>query len=205
MEGKYYVTYSAISEYGICVIMKSTVDFRTYEKIGVIMYPDNKDAALFPERIDGKYYLLHRPSTSEFGKPELWLAESDNVLQWGNHRHIMGVRAGMWDSKRIGSSGIPVRIPEGWLLVYHGADENNVYCLGAVLLDAKEPWKVLGRTERPLLCPELPCEKEGFFSNVVFACGGIEEEEKLRIYYGAADKYICGGEIGVKEITEALK
>lgn len=205
MEGYYYVIYSAISRFGICVMMRRTKDFRSYEKVGAVMHPDNKDAALFPEKIGGKYYMLHRPSASEFGKPELWIAESDNIRQWGNHRHVASVRAGKWDSARIGSSGIPFRVPEGWLLVYHGAAENNAYCLGALLLDAKEPWKVLGRTEEPFMRPELPCERNGFFSNVIFACGGIAKDGKLRIYYGAADKFICGGEIDISEITERVK
>ena len=109
---RYYITYSTISEYGICAAMKVTEDFKTYDNIGVMLPPDNKDVVLFPEKINGKYYLLHRPSTSEFGSPELWIAESDNLMQWGNHRRIMGVRKGMWDSARIGSSGVPFRVKE---------------------------------------------------------------------------------------------
>lgn len=204
-EGYYYVVYSAISRHGICGMMRRTRDFRTYERIGIVMHPDNKDIALFPEKIGNKYYMLHRPSTSEFGRPELWIAESDNLRDWGNHRHMAGVRPNAWDSSRIGSSGIPIRVEEGWLLVYHGANYDNVYCLGAMLLDADEPWRVKARTDLPFMSPELPCEKEGFFSNVIFACGGIESEGKLRIYYGAADQYICGGEVEICKIMEVLQ
>lgn len=205
LENRYYITYSAISEYGICAAMKVTDDFKTYENIGVVLHPDNKDVALFPEKINGKYYMLHRPSTSEFGCPELWIAESDNLVQWGNHKRIMGVRKGMWDSSRIGSSGIPLRVEEGWLIVYHGANENNEYCLGAALLDAERPWKVIGRTEKPFLKPELPCEKGGFFPNIVFSCGGVKDGNLLKIYYGAADKCICGCEISIDELLSEVK
>ena len=204
IDGYYYVSYSAISEYGICAALKRTKDFKSYENLGIILHPDNKDVAIFPEKINGKYYMLHRPSTSEFGKPDVWLAESENILQWGNHRHIAGVRSHYWDCVRIGSSGIPIRIPEGWLVVYHGADTDSTYCLGAFLLDANEPWKVIGRTEEPFMRPELPCEKKGFFSNVVFSCGGILNGDTLQIYYGATDKFICGGEVKIKDIMEAM-
>lgn len=205
IDGYYYIVYSAVSEVGICGMMKRTKDFKTYEKIGAVLHPDNKDAALFPEKIGGKYYMLHRPSTSEFGPPDIWIAESENLRDWGNHRHVLGVRPGSWDCRRIGSSGIPVLTDRGWLVVYHGANESNTYCLGAILLKKDEPWKVLGRTEQPFLKPELPCEKEGFFCNVVFACGGIERGGMLKIYYGAADKFVCGAEIGISEIMETLK
>ena len=117
----------------------------------------------------------------------------------------MGVRKGMWDSARIGSSGVPIRVKDGWLIVYHGADENNKYCLGAAILDAEKPWIVKGRTKKPFLKPELPCEKDGFFSNVVFSCGGVEAGDKLKIYYGAADKYICGCEISIDELLSEVE
>ncbi len=205
LDGQYYITYSAVSEYGICAALKRTRDFKMYERMGVILHPDNKDVAIFPEKIGGKYYMLHRPSTSEFGKPEIWIAESDNLTQWGNHRHVAGVRSQSWDGVRIGSSGVPIRVPEGWLVVYHGADADDTYCLGAFLLDAEEPWRVIGRTDEPIMRPELPCEREGFFSNVVFACGGIVAGDTLRIYYGATDKFICGGEVKIKDIMEVMK
>lgn len=205
LNGFYYILYSAASEYGICVMAKRTKDFRSYENLGAILHPDNKDAVFFPERIGGKYYMLHRPSTSEFGKPDMWIAESDNLLQWGNHRHVAGVRPGCWDGKRMGSSGVPICLKEGWLIIYHGADEANAYALGAMLLDKDDPGKVLARTKKPLVVPTLDCEKSGFFANVVFACGGIVRGDSIAIYYGAADQFVCGGEIKIKSIMESLQ
>ena len=205
MDGYYYILYSAASQNGICVKAKRTKDFRSYEDLGAILHPDNKDAAFFPERIGGKYYMLHRPSTSEFGKPDMWIAESSDLRQWGNHRHVAGVLPGRWDGKRMGSSGVPIRLEEGWLVIYHGADETNAYALGAMLLDKDDPHKVLARTKEPLVVPTLECEKSGFFANVVFACGGIVRGDSLVIYYGAADKYVCGGEIKIKSVMESLQ
>ena len=205
VNGKYYILYSAISECGICVKSLVTEDFIHYKELGAILHPDNKDAVLFPEQIGGKYYMLHRPSTSEFGNPEIWLAESEDLIHWGKHRRVAGIRAGMWDGLRVGSSGVPIRTERGWLVVYHGADVLNGYSLGALLLDAEEPWKVLGRSEEPFMRPELECERKGFFNNVVFACGGIVRADKLIIYYGAADKYVCGGEIKIQSVMEYLQ
>lgn len=203
LDGYYYVTYSAVSNYGICTVMKRTKNFSDYERIGAILYPDNKDAVLFPEKINGKYYLAHRPSYSEFGLPEMWVAESDNLTCWGNHKHVMSVNRGEWDGTRLGSSGVPYKTDEGWLLVYHGVDNENRYSLGAVLLDKEQPWKVLARTRQPFLTPETVYEKQGFFPNTVFSCGSIVDKGIMKIYYGASDKYVCGCEISVKKLLEA--
>lgn len=205
LEGKYYILYSAISEYGICVKGLVTKDFYQYEPLGAILHPDNKDAVFFPERVGGKYFMLHRPSTSEFGKPEIWIADSEDLVHWGNHRHVAGIRPGSWDGLRVGSSGVPIRTEKGWLVVYHGADVLNAYSLGAMLLDGEQPWKVLGRTKEPFIRPELDCERKGFFNNVVFACGGVVRGDELLIYYGAADKYVCGGEIKIQSVMECLQ
>ena len=205
LDGSYYITYSAISDRGICTMIAKTNDFKNFEKLGNILHPDNKDTVLFPEKINGKYYMIHRPSTSEFTRPEMWLAESENLLYWGNHRRIMGVNDCGWDSARIGVSSAPMRVDDGWLVLYHGADENNRYCLGAVLLDAENPAKVLYRTHRPIMEPVMPYEIEGFLSNVVFACGCIKSGDTLKVYYGAADKYVCLAEISVTSILKNLR
>ena len=126
----------------------------------------------------------------------------------------MSPREDCWDEAKIGASAVPFRIDQGWLEIYHGADRNNRYCLGAVLTDAKQPWRVLARAERPVLEPESDYEIEGFFGNVVFSCGllyesrpscrGRDEENKLRIYYGVADTAICYAELPLLEVIENL-
>jgi predicted GH43/DUF377 family glycosyl hydrolase len=201
----YYVNYSAVSEFGIVVSLASTRDFRSFRRLGAIFPPDNKDVAIFPEKIGGRYYALHRPSSSGFGRPEIWLAESPDLLCWGNHRHLMGLREIAWDDRRIGGGAVPFRVTEGWLEIYHGADHLNRYCLGAVLLNADEPWKIIARGERPILEPEAPYEASGFFGGVVFTCGALAEDDLVKIYYGAADTSIAYAEIPLEDILKGLR
>ena len=205
VEGKYYITYTAVSEKGICVALATTEDFYTFEKLGVILPPDNKDVVLFPEKINGKYYMLHRPSTSEFGKPEMWLASSSTMQEWGNHSRLIGVSREGWDSVRIGACASPIKTKDGWLVLYHGADSNNRYCVGALLLDANNPARVLKRSRKPFLEPINEYEKTGFFGNVVFPCGCVEQGDELAIYYGAADDKVYRVDTPMIDILNTLE
>jgi len=204
IEGTYYIDYVAVSPLGVTTCLASTKDFSTFERHGVIFCPENKDVAIFPEQIDGKFYALHRPDSPLFKRHEMWLAESPNLFCWGNHRYLMGTRAGYWDETKIGASTVPFRIDAGWLEIYHGADLNNCYYLGAVLLDGQQPWKVIARSDKPILEPQADYECEGFFGNVVFSCGLLFEDEKLKIYYGAADTAICYAELPIEDIIDNL-
>lgn len=201
---RYYINYSAASDKGIVTSLISTEDFRRYRSEGNILPPDNKDVALLPERIGAYYYCMHRPSTSEYGRPEIWCAKSRDLCCWGGHEWVMGTRPGKWDSVRVGSSSVPMRTPYGWLMLYHGANERNEYCLGAVLLDADNPARVIARTDEPLLRPEAPYEKNGFFSDVVFACGCVEYPDRLDVYYGAADQCVCRASLSKAHVFGAL-
>ncbi len=204
IDGTYYVNYVAVCPLGVTTCLASTKDFRTFERRGVIFCPENKDVAIFPERIEGKYYALHRPTSPLFGRNEVWLAESHDLVCWGNHRHLMGLRQDYWDEKKIGASAVPFKIEQGWIEVYHGADRDNRYCLGAVLLDSHEPWRVIARSEKPILEPQADYEIEGFFGNVVFSCGLLYEDGKLKIYYGVADTAICYAELSLEDVIENL-
>ena len=201
----YYITYSAISDKGICSMLASTKDFKEFVKHGIIFHPDNKDVVLFPRKINGLYYALHRPSKSEFTKPEMWIASSPDLTFWGNHKHLAGVRESMWDSERIGAGGPPIEVEEGWLIIYHGATEENVYSLGAMLLDKNNPEKVLRRTKRTILIPSQSYELNGFVNNVVFTCGHTVNADTIRIYYGAADETTAFVEMSIKEILNILE
>ncbi|MBW8000801.1 MAG: glycosidase [Planctomycetes bacterium] len=201
----YYITYVAVSPLGVTTALASTKDFGSIERHGIIFCPDNKDVVLFPEKIEGKYYAIHRPVTPLFEKYEMWIAESNDLKHWGNHHYLMGSAEGTFDCHRLGASAVPFRTDEGWLEVYHGVDDDNRYCLGAVLFDIKEPWKIIGRSDKPILAPETDYEIEGFFGNVVFNCGLLCEEGKLRIYYGVADTSIAYAEISLQEVMDSLK
>ncbi|MHC4361311.1 MAG: glycoside hydrolase family 130 protein [Planctomycetota bacterium] len=200
----YYVNYVAVGPWGVTTCLASTKDFVSLERRGIIFCPENKDVVLFPEQAEGKYYALHRPVSSLFEKNDIWIAESRDLICWGNHRRLMGPRTGYWDEVKIGASAVPVKIDEGWLEVYHGADRNNRYCLGAVLLDAKNPWKIIARADKPILEPEADYEIEGFFGNVVFSCGLLYEKDKLKIYYGVADTSIAYAEIALQDVLKTL-
>lgn len=205
IEGTYYITYVGVGPAGVTTCLASTKDFKSFKRHGIIFCPENKDVVLFPERVEGKHYALHRPVSPLFKRQDIWIAESPGLICWGNHRCLMGPRVGFWDETKVGASAVPFKIEQGWLEVYHGADRNSRYCLGAALLDAEQPWKVIARTEKPILEPQADYEVEGFFGNVVFTCGLLCEEDKLKIYYGAADTCICYAELPLQEVVEGLK
>lgn len=204
IDNLYYIHYVAVSAEGVSVGLISTVDFISYERMGLIFAPENKDVTIFPEKINGKYYALHRPVPKGIGKPDIWIAESDNLRYWGNHQYLLGLREDKWDSRRIGGGAVPFKTDKGWLEIYHAADNTDRYCLGAVLLDINDPSKVLARTDVPILEPEADYEVEGFYGNVVFSCGLTTSGDKVTIYYGVADTSMAGAELSLQEIMDKL-
>ncbi len=205
MEDTYYITYTAVSPAGVGVGLASTRDFRTVRRHGVILPPENKDVVLFPERIGGKYYMLHRPVPTSNGAPEVWLAESPDLVHWGNHRHLLGLRPGRWDSARIGAGAVPIRTPHGWLELYHGADSKHRYCMGAALLALDDPSRVIARSAQPILEPEADYEIHGFFGNVVFSCGALLQGDVVRMYYGVSDTSMACADIPLADILNTLE
>lgn len=200
LEGKFYMTYTAYSLKGIRVSLASTKNFIQWERHGVI-FPDmeNKDAVLFPEKINGKYVMLHRPMDPP---RSIWIAYSDDLQKWNASKKVMAPVEGSWDGVGIGSASPPVRTEKGWLLVYHGIDEEGVYRLGVALLDLNDPSHVIRRHPDPILEPEEEYELRGEVREVVFGCGICEVEDKYFIYYGAADKVICGATADKKDILD---
>jgi beta-1,2-mannobiose phosphorylase / 1,2-beta-oligomannan phosphorylase len=206
LEDGYYVNYTGVSALGVVTCLARTQDFKTFEKLGVIFGPDNKDVAIFPEKIGGRHYTLHRPAVRHLGTLAIWLASSENLLDWGRHRTIICPRSGKWDGERVGAGASPIRIPEGWLELYHGCDQNTRYCTGALLLDPEKPWEVIGRSEEPFLVPEAPYEREGLLPNIVFHSGLIENGDgTLDLYYGGGDFLTCGSRVSIKDILGTLK
>lgn len=122
----------------------------------------------------------------------------------GDNQVVAAVRPGYWDNGRIGASCVPLLTEKGWLEIYHGAARENRYCLGAMLLKADEPWKILARSAVPLIEPEASYELEGFFGNVVFSCGLIREGDRLDIYYGASDDSVCMASVSIADIWKLL-
>jgi predicted GH43/DUF377 family glycosyl hydrolase len=206
LDGTYYLTFTAVSDSGVCVALRTTKDWKTFISHGIILPPHNKDCALFSEKIDGKYYALHRPSSVDLGGNYIWLAESPDGLHWGNHKCLIKTRKGAWDSARIGAGAAPIKTARGWLEIYHGANEKHQYCLGAILLDLNDPSKVLARSEQPIMRPSTEYELCGFFGHVVFTNGHVvaPDGDNLTIYYGAADEFVCGATFSITEILGSL-
>ncbi|WP_211749292.1 glycoside hydrolase family 130 protein [Paenibacillus sp. Marseille-Q4541] len=204
IDDTYYIYFSAVSSVGVGESMISTKDFISFTHHGMIFGPDNKDVLIFPEKINGKYYALHRPTTKSTGNPEMWIAESDNLLYWGNHKHLAGLRDGMWDSGRMGGGAVPFKTEKGWLELYHGATLDHRYCMGALLLDLNDPTKVIARSDKPIMEPEADYEKNGFFGDVVFSCGALVDGDVVKMYYGVADTSMACAELSVKEILDSL-
>jgi len=203
---RYYISYSAVSDItGVTTCLASTADFIEFTRHGVIFLPDNKNVAIFPEKIKGRYYALSRPASAGYTARDIWISCSPDLICWGNHMRLMGTRKKYWDEGRVGAGAVPFRIREGWLEIYHGSSKVNRYCLGAVLLDADEPWKILARSRKPIIEPEMDYELNGLFGNVIFSCGVLYEEGKVKIYYGAADTCIAYAEVNLNDILYQLK
>jgi predicted GH43/DUF377 family glycosyl hydrolase len=170
----------------------------------MILPPHNKDCAIFESKIKDKYYALHRPSSPELGGNYIWLASSPDLIHWGNHKCLATTRKNMWDSARVGGGCSPIRTARGWLCIYHGADENNRYCLGGLLLDLENPAIVLARSVVPIMEPREHYEQNGFFGNVVFTNGHLVNGDVVRLYYGSSDEVICGAEFSIQEIFDSF-
>lgn len=164
---------------------------------------DDKDACLFPEKIDGKYVILHRiqPSIDINRFDDL---DFDGETRFLTHHPFVFPRKGMWDSKKVGISSVPLKTKKGWVLLYHGVSDDSVYRVGVLLLDLKNPEKVLARSRYPLFEPEEPYEKEGVVPNVVFPCGSVIKDGKLFIYYGGADRVIGVATLPLRKLWEHL-
>ena len=204
MGGVYQMTYTQVSENGVGVGLMQTTDWRTFTKVGMILPPHNKDCALFEEKINHNYYCLHRPSGIALGGNFIWIASSKDLIHWGAHKCILKTRDGMWDSARVGAGASPIKTEKGWLEIYHGADENNRYGLGAILLDLNDPSIVLARSHDPLMSPTADYELNGFFGNVVFTNGHIVNGDQITLYYGASDEVICGATLSINSILNGL-
>ena len=209
IDDHYAITYVAVSRHGHATGLITTDDFTQFERRGLILAPNNKDAVLFPEAINGEHYLIHRPSAEGVPAPEIWLARSNSqdLQHWGKHTLLMTPEAS-WEQGRIGAGAPPLRTELGWLMFYHGATEANRYSLGAVLLDLEDPTRVLWRNgpqQAALAEPHTDYEKHGFFSDVIFVTGAVQEGRQLQLYYGAADRTICAMHGDLDDLLDTIR
>lgn len=197
----YYMLYTGFGgrswlDYRIC--LATSPNLISWERQGVVLDEVNKDAAIFPEKINGKFVLLHRRM------PDIWLSFSENLKDWTDHQKLMSPRENSWEENKIGIAGVPIKTKQGWLLIYHGVDNDHVYRLGLALLDLNDLSRVLYRQKAPVLEPELEWERDGLVPNVVFSCGAVELEEDIYVYYGGADTVIGAASLAKKDLARIV-
>jgi len=193
IDGAYYILYTGYSKYMPVVMMAKTQDFEKYDILGSVSEPSNKDAALFPEKINGFYWKVDRPSADK--RRDIWISKSPDLLHWGEFRFVMECEKGTWEHNKIGSSSLPVRTKQGWLMLYHGVRGfgiSSIYKLGVMLMEIDKPWIVRGKSKAPILAPDYDYERIGDVGNVIFSCGWIcQNNGQVNIYYSGADMNIC--------------
>ena len=207
IDGVWQITYVSVSQLGITTSRATTKNFRIFAREGMIFLPDHKDVVIFPGRVRGRYVALTRPMPGSFSRIcGIWIAFSDDLATWGGHEPLAMPRWEMWDEVRTGASAVPFLTKEGWLELYHGVDRHSRYSMGALLLDADDPRKVLARSATPILSPDEPYERVGLFANTVFSCGHVMlDDDRLRLYYGAADSVTAAADLSVQGILDSLE
>ena len=204
---KWAVSYTAYSRGGALVSLALTRDFKSFRRLGPVMPPEDKDAALFPVKFNGLWAMLHRPiPKSQILGAHIWISFSPNLKHWGEHAEIIQAReGGWWDANKIGLCAPPMQTDEGWLILYHGVRttaSGSIYRLGLALLDLENPLKVIRRTDEWIFGPKAHYEREGDVDDVVFPCGWIRKQDKVLIYYGAADSRICLATADFNELVD---
>ncbi|MCX5775653.1 MAG: hypothetical protein NTV44_04760 [Firmicutes bacterium] len=183
----------------------ATDDFHKFDRLGLILPFDNKDCVIFPSKINGRYVALHRPSSSNFGKLDIWTAESNDLTTWGNHHVLDEARIHYDVCDRVGAGAIPFLTDKGWVVIYHSASETQGYIITAMLLDKDNPQKVLMKSKKALIKPTETYETKGFVNNVVFTCGLTHCDNQLTVYYGACDQNIAACTMSMKELWENME
>jgi len=204
----YYVVHAAHSGHTCRLSLLKTEDFKKFQWMGFISETDNRNGVLFPEKINGLYARLDRPNTGD-GNGDIWVSYSPDLIFWGKSkcvfRNWQGIR---WAWAKIGPGAVPIRTPEGWLVIFHGvrwqSKAHLVYQLGVCLLDLNDPAKVKAIAEEAILIPEEQYELTGQTPSVVFTCGAVVEDNgEVKIYYGGADSVQCVATTTIERLIEA--
>lgn len=206
--GRYAVLYTSYAESGPGVSLALTTDFHAFERLGMIVAPEDKDAALFPRRIGDCWALIHRPVGPSGA--HIWISYSPDLRHWGSHKMILPARRGAWwDAGKVGLCTPPIETERGWLLFYHGARMTAAGCIyrvGAALMDLETPDRCLLRCDEWLFGPETDYESYGDVDKVVFPCGYTvaPDGDTVRLYYGAADTSIAMATGSIRDILDWL-
>jgi len=206
IEGRFVICYAAHSDLGVRIGMAETRDFRTFERLPFGSAVDNRNGALFPERIGGRYVRLERPQNNK-DRGDLWISFSPDLVHWGDYHCIAETRYQLWDQWKLGAGAVPIRTDRGWLCIVHGVCRTAggaIYRLGVLLLDLDDPTRVVARSRGYVLTPQAPYERAGDVPNVVFTCGAVVESDgEVKIYYGAADTCMCLATAKLDDLVDA--
>ncbi len=204
---EYVIVYVGYSRFGAGVCLATTTDFKTVAKLGMVLHPYNKDAALFPDRINGKYRLLHRPTMAPL--EDIWISESDDLIHWGKPFNVLqeSDRPG-WQGGKIGTGPPPYRGVHGWILVYHGVertDDHWIYRTGIAILDGHNPQNVVRTWPEWVFGPQEPYEYDDRGQGIVFPTGLIRRDGTMLLYYGAGDRSVCLATADLEKVREVSK
>jgi predicted GH43/DUF377 family glycosyl hydrolase len=185
LDGIFYMTYTAYGANGNFPMIAKSQNLIDWQDVAPLEKTENKDHVLFPEKINGRYCILHRR------RPHIWLAYSDDLIHWDNHTIIMSPRSESdWDSRSIGANGVPIKTAEGWLLFYHGYADSHIYRQSVALLDLENPAKLIHRPTTFFMQPEETWEIKGDVPNVIFSCSNNVVGDELWFYYAGADRVV---------------
>jgi len=207
---EFAVVYTSYGEHGPAVSLALTQDFQSFRRVGNILPPVDKDAALFPKKVNGRWMMFHRPDTADARK-HIWISFSPDLTHWGERALLLPARrGGWWDANKIGLSTPPIETRDGWLIIYHGVRETvsgSIYRLGLALLDLDDPTQCLVRSTHWFMGPAMPEERVGDVGNVVFPCGHTicDDGDTIRLYYGMADSAIGVASGSIKQMMEWLR
>ncbi|MGA8108322.1 MAG: glycosidase [Acidobacteriaceae bacterium] len=205
---QYAIAYTSFARGGPGVSLALTTDFRSFERLGVIMPPEDKDAALLPRKIGGYWALIHRPMTS-LGA-HMWISYSPDLRHWGRHKIMLEARrGGWWDANKIGLCSPPIETAKGWLTLYHGVRmtaSGSIYRIGLALFDLENPELCLQRGDSWMFGPEAAYERGGDVKDVVFPCGQTvaPDGDTIHLYYGAGDSCVALATGSVRELLSWL-
>jgi predicted GH43/DUF377 family glycosyl hydrolase len=208
---EFLIVYTGFSAGGPLVCLAVTRDFRNFERRGVIMSPEDKDAALFPKMFDGRWGLIHRPVPATNLGAHVWLSWSPDLRHWGDAAVLIPARrGGWWDANKVGIGPPPLLTDEGWLVCYHGVKttaSGSIYRLGLALLDRDHPELMIARGNEWIFGPHADYERQGDVPDVVFPCGWIlrDDGDTVDMYYGAADSVICLATASLTDLLDHLR
>lgn len=194
IEGKYYLVFACHSGHSCRLGLMESEDMKKFKWKAFISETDNRNGVLFPEKINGYYCRLDRPNTGD-GKGYMWVSYSPDLIHWGQSRAV-ALTQDEWGWKKNGPGAVPIRTDKGWLIIYHAVNvqcaSQYVYHLGVMLLDLKDPSKIIARAKAPILSPVMDYELNGLTYAVVFTAGAVVEDNgEVKIYYGGADTVQC--------------